>query len=237
MNMKNYLDEIEILSTHFGFDKVLSRETKLYKWFGENEENLCEAGYSFSEGTTRGIITHDNWDYVFKFNLYTEEDTNHPENYIDHCKNEVFIYEMSKRYKLDTCFAACFYLGKFLKTDIYVMEKCDCNYERISDSSCELQYKKYCLENNLEPDSEKSRDEFYDCFCCSEWEEEDYMFEYADDILGIVLSGKLYCFLKDYYVNDCHCGNWGMIGGSLVLVDYAGYGDGARKISKLINEA
>ena len=52
------------------------------------------------------------------------------------------------------------------------------------------------------------------------------MMEWACSVWNLpYANGGIAKFMRDMYINDIHCGNWGWIGDRLVLVDYSGYGE------------
>jgi hypothetical protein len=59
------------------------------------------------------------------------------------------------------------------------------------------------------------------------------MLDLAEETWGNTLANTVRDFMAEFYVNDCHCGNWGWAGKRFVVVDYSGYGSYAIAIAKM----
>jgi hypothetical protein len=218
MNKQIMVDHVNELIAKFGFNEVLDCSKAFYAWMEDTEEALDESGYRVSCGMCRAVIYHDDWDEVLKINFDKEDE-------IDYCANEVFIYEQAKLHGVDFAFAACEVVGTFFNTIVYAMERCECDADELSGASYSYQYKKYCEEEELDPSDPNVQDNF----CCEEWDQ-GCMLDLAALDWGERAIQDVASFFIKFGVNDCHCGNWGKLGGKLVVVDYAGYGDGADLI-------
>lgn len=223
MKQEDYGVLIEELCTKYNFDMVLECPEDYHQWFATDERYMAQRdGYFFYNGASRAVVGHENWDFVFKFAIDTDES-------VDYCANEVYIYEKAKKRGLAQYFAECEYVGTYGKCDMYVVERCDCDDSRNSNESWELQYSKYCADYDLDPDDDASREQFNDSDC--EYYNDDAMLDLAATRWGEKAAREVGCLLDDYHVNDCHCGNWGWCGDRFVLTDYAGYGTGAEDIT------
>lgn len=216
MNRQIMTDRVNELITKFNFDDVLTSRKSFHDWADESENGMVEFGYHIACGMCRAVIYHDDWDEVLKINFDKEESD------IDYCANEVFIYEQAKLHGVDFAFAACEVVGTFFDTIVYAMERCECDADELSGVSYSYQYKKYCEEKELDPDDPDTQDSF----SCDEWDQ-DCMLDLAALDWGECAIQDVASFFDKFGVNDCHCGNWGKLGGKLVVVDYAGYGEGA----------
>lgn len=220
-NKKVYSECVEDLIARFGFDKFLIGEQGFVQWANDMSDALYDNGFCWASGACRVVIFHDEWDFVLKF-TYDKEDL------IDYCRNEDYLYAKAKAWGVEQAFASCEYVGRFALYDIYVMDRCYCNEDGMSDDSYDLQYKKYCSEYGLDPNEDGSMEEFSNC--CPEYEDQDCMLELAAEHWGEQFARKVIDFIYEFGINDCHCGNWGWINDRLVIVDYAGYGDFAKAI-------
>lgn len=219
MNKQVMIDRVNTLVAKFGFDEVLNSRISFGTWREDSEYALEESGYHIACGMCRAVIYHDDWDEVLKINFDNEL------NDIDYCANEVFIYEQAKLRGVDFAFAACEVVGTFFSTIVYAMERCECDEAGLSGESYSYQYKKYCEEECMDPNDPNAQDNFF----CDEWNQE-CMMDLAESYWGSESIRDVASFFAEFGINDCHCGNWGRLGDRLVIVDYAGFGDGANCI-------
>lgn len=216
-----YRDCIQELIDNYRFGEFLDCELSFYQWTKEVNDKLYDFGYFLATGACRCIITREDWSFVLKFTYDTDDCVNY-------CENERYLYEKAKERGIEKAFAACEYVGKFGAYDIYVMDKCSCNEDSMENASWEYQFKRFCEEEGLDPQSNEAYDEFSDV-CCECYEQE-CMLELASSHWGKAMYHAVKDFIADFGINDCHCGNWGWHKDDLVIVDYAGYGTGARMI-------
>lgn len=218
-----YSAYVQELIDRFQFDKFLNRDETFNEWFERHGNDLYDNHYYWGSGACRVVIFHEDWDFVLKFCYDCEED-------VDYCLNEAYLYIKAQEWGIENAFAACDIVGKFGLYDIYVMDRCYCNEDGMSDDSYDLQFKKYCTEYGLDPAAEESMDEFSDN--CPAYGEQDCMLELAEVHWGLKFTNTVIAFMEEYGINDCHSGNWGWLNNNLVIVDYAGYGEGARRINR-----
>lgn len=222
-NKQTYLECIQKLKDELRFEELLNCDFSFREWTEAVRDKMYNTDYFWGSGACRCVIGHNDWDFVFKFTYDTEDN-------VDYCQNEYFLYKKALERGIERAFVACDYVGKFGAYDIYAMERCYCNEDGMSDDSYNLQFKKYCREFGLDPKAEESWEEFSDN--CPEYEDQECMLELAEEHWGAKLVSEVEDFMNEYGVNDCHCGNWGWLGDNLVVVDYAGYGEGARMIRR-----
>lgn len=216
---------IEDLVSHYQFDTYLNNEKSFWEWLGDvGESKLCENGYCIYTGASRAVITHDSWDSVLKFCIYPIDEDD--EGY---CANEVFLYEQAKKWGVEAAFAPCRYVGNCCGHRFYEMELCDCDSDALESASWNLQFQLFCDELGLDRTSEDSHEQFWSAGI--EAEDSSAMFELAASEWSWPFFNKVQEFCSYYGINDTHSGNWGRLGGNLLLVDYAGYGEGARIIA------
>jgi hypothetical protein len=225
MVVRDYKGYIAELMEKHGLGELFEDVSSIRSWLQNYEIGLVNDGYFVDYGASRGVIGRTDWDFVFKFVYDLSDD-------IDYCANEAFIYEKAKEYGIQECFAKTFCVGTFDGVDVYVMERCECNMDKLSDDSWALQFKKYCDENNLDENDDEAMEQFseYDCDSC---EDQEAMLDLAEETWGHTLAHNVREFMEEFYVNDCHCGNWGWAGERFVVVDYSGYGEYAIAIAKM----
>lgn len=221
-----YTEYINELINKFGFDVVLSNpDSNACRWKYDRESEMYDAGYFVCSGYCRMIIFHEDWDYVIKF-TYNEEAE------MAYCANEEFLYTKAQEWGVAECFAGVYFLGEFDNTDIYLVERCDCDEDKMYSDSYDYQFRNFCRERGYS--AENANDDVYEEFqdeCECDYSGQEGMMELAASLWGRELADKVYDFLNYFGVNDCHSANWGYLGTQLVIIDYAGYGDGASKIA------
>lgn len=221
-----YTEYINELVDKFGFGLVLNNpDAYAYRWAGDRENDLDDAGYTICSGYCRMIIFHEDWDYVIKF-TYNEEAE------MAYCANEEFLYTKAQEWGVAECFAGVYFLGEFDNTDIYLVERCDCDEDKMYSDSYDNQFRNFCRDRGYS--AEEANDDVYEEFqddCDYDCSGQEGMMELAASLWGRELADKVYDFLNYFGVNDCHSANWGYLGTQLVIIDYAGYGEGAKKIA------
>lgn len=227
---RNYINE---LIENFGFGMVLENISNFYEWQQKFYNSLCEAGYQIHQGCCRAVIFHDDWDYVLKFSYNQDQMYDKDGNCIgamDYCANEAFIYQEALKVGLADYFAECIYLGQIGDSNInlYLMTRCNCDADRVYSGSCDAAFKIFCEDKGYDHanPSDEMYEEFDDYYC----EDDDNIFEFAREQWGSI-ADRVKSFCSEMGVNDIHCGNWGFLGEQLIIIDYAGYGYGARMIA------
>ena len=164
-------------------------------------DSLCIA-----RGLTKMVIIDDNLDYVIKIPFAW---VNGSISMKDYCRIEAENYQRAVDACVDEYFAECFYGGKFeceldgekVKVPFYLMEKVDCDEEKVTSDIC----------SQLDDSS-------YDCEYSSEAVEELFKLYYGADE-----HDRVYEFCEKMFINDIHTANVGFRNGRLVFVDYSGY--------------
>jgi len=170
---------------------------------------------NFATGATRLVVwDEDNPDYVAKIAL-TEED----EKY---CIHEVELYNAAVEAGLEEHFAWCAEIYDYGVHSVYAMEYLDCDTASIDSESYQWGYERYCLDNDLDSESDNSKEKFSDYYWSSNWE--DLVLDWFEDKLIKPIAIKFNDFILDYDISDIHAGNVGYRKNQLVLCDYAGYG-------------
>jgi len=198
---------------------------------------------SFYSGVSRGVISDSEWDEVIKFDL----DSYYAE--VSPCAAETTVYQAAVNARLDRCFTRARFIGTYVKTvkayPVSLFEGCDdenldLTEEDFIDKVKELGFDEgdmrevtirlplYAYEkaNNVGwtcPEYEDEEGEIahsYDSPLVERAEEvaASFVHEYGEE-----LYAELSSFLREWDVNDLHCGNVGWIGKRFVLIDYAGY--------------
>lgn len=170
-------------------------------WFFNN--NLEALGFGAAGGASKVCIWHDDLcSWVIKVG-YTEKVA------IDYATREYEVYCAAEEAGLGYYFPKTEFLGEFYGRAFYVQEYAECDenqvtsdwYERVSDRFEEL---------GEEYDSDTV---WCEIDCLDDWEKVELCFH----------NEKLCNFLMDNRVGDFHEGNFGYIGGRMVIVDMSGW--------------
>ena len=184
----------------------------------EAEDAENKLGLWFGTGATKFVIGIPDCDYVLKFTMCG----------YNYCQREADIYSAAVAEGFDGAFAACYHLFDYVigKLDVpmYAMECCDCDDCAIGDDIYEFEFREYCTTNGLMDNSE-TREKFY---CERDYDAHDEtVMDWACEHWGVercTNERTVVDFMREMFINDIHCGNWGWSGDRLVLVDYSGYG-------------
>lgn len=170
------------------------------RWFDDME--LYRLGFSIASGASKSCIEHDDLDWVIKVG-HTESVN------CDYAKLEYENYCRAKEAGLEYYFPATFFLGEFGGRPFYVQEMVECDecqvssdwYERLRDEYDEI-------------------GEEYDCD--SLW---DAIYNMDDDERANLSfhNQELTDFLMEHHIGDLHEGNFGYIGGRMVIIDFSGW--------------
>lgn len=231
-----YLNLIEGLDHECGLSRAIveTRYSDDLFYRHENEDGEKDMDQYLSNhnawsayGATRIVFGYDDDEYIIKIQTNLDNDD------FDYGAREVETYEAAVEAKLDKYFAGCALLfhytftwgSRSFRLPVYIMKRCNCSYDQISDDSYNYHYSKYCEESGRDGNEDETRDLFYD-----EYEEN---YDSTDGMLMYAMTtwnedyedwAPLYRFISDWQINDLHAGNWGYVDGRLVLTDYAGYG-------------
>lgn len=206
----------------FGFDKVLDDFTRgnYEDWIRKTLNSDADVSYSdesddcyiFSDGNyevhiaggaSKVAFWTDESDYVFKmgFNKLRR----------DYCGLEAEHFAEAKRLGLDEFFAATEFVMYCKGIRVYIAERAEVGYERLSSD----------LYEKLESSGMKEN-EIIDTIC-----EVDECCEFMNWLVPYYADSdkadELFEFLNESDINDLHSGNIGYIGERLVLIDYSGY--------------
>lgn len=170
-------------------------------WFCNNHLNM--AGFYARGGATKICIEHDDLcGWVIKVG-YTEGVK------LDYATLEYNNYCKAEEAGFAEYFPETVYLGEFGGRAFYVQQMADCDEDQVSSDWYERVRDGY-EEEGEEVDSDRI------------WDEIDCM----DDDQKAFLSfhdGALCHFLWENKISDLHEGNFGYIGGRMVIVDFSGY--------------
>jgi len=198
------------------FEQLFSSAT-IWDWIKVHRKEIPDY-ISFNFGMTRFVFWDNRYcEVVFKV-LINDCD-------IDYNANEEFIYNKACEYHVEKWFAWMVKVDSYEfgdnKIDFYAMEFCESDCDEIT-SEIESRHREENESNGVE-----STEESYDG---SEEDMEYLMYSKYDQ----VSVDDLYNFLREFHVNDTHCGNWGYKDGDLILIDFGGYD---RDLMALAEEA
>ena len=170
-------------------------------WFAENE--LYEEGFCVSGGASKLCIMHedlDNWVIKVSYNVHVKH---------DHATMEYEVYCAAEEAGFAEYFPETVYLGTFGGCAYYAQAMAECCEEEITSEWYSALTTRY----------EDSGDE-YDSDCI--WSEVDDLDDWERALL-LFGDESLCSFLNEHRVGDLHEGNFGYIGGRLVIVDFSGW--------------
>lgn len=198
-------------------------------------------------GITRGCLFDENYNYVVKFDVGTDNYGDSP------CRREVDIYNAAKLYNLQNYFTEAIYIGIYHKTiQFYDLEKIenriawfdydpeifDKNFMEHEDEFGDIIPINISIPLYAYPKATEYRYTMFDKDKESMLEVEarsiasplrkrglQIAMEFIDKY-GVNEYERLTNFLYEYEVNDLHRGNIGSINNELVIIDYAGYWSG-----------
>ena len=174
----------------------------MWDWFSQS--GMFKEGYDYSDGATKGVIFHpelENW--VIKFRLPCEDADK------DYCKREYDNYVAAEEAGLEEYFAVTAYLCERNGVCFYLQQKVYCDDTVDCEMHSKLQDR---YENSNTPYDQDSL-----------WEELECMDGY-ERIMVLYENQALANFVHQYHINDLHCGNFGMLNGYYVMIDFSGFG-------------
>jgi len=195
-------------------------------------------------GVSRGCIIDDNFDYVVKFDIESDELGD------SLCQREIDIFRAAKSNHLDAYFTAPIYLGNYCKTiNFYNVNKIEYYMNWVDYDPEQFDYDFMQAEDKFGeiipitiniPLYAYQKANTYNYTMLSDDEEKEYeqkaqainsplkkrhlqiamefVFRY-----GMKQYEKISDFMREYHINDIHYGNIGEMNGNLVCFDYAGY--------------
>lgn len=144
----------------------------------------------------------ENW--VIKFGIDTNED--------EVCMREVENYQKAVQDGYDKYLAPCYLYAKKNGFVFTIQRKCECEECRYDDMFYEV------IASNYDKADFESEDDYYEAISYETEELTDW------DKAYIVFNDNKICnWLSDHNINDLHCGNFGQLNGTNVLIDYSGY--------------
>lgn len=170
-------------------------------WFWNN--NLREVGFGASGGASKVCIWHDDLDnWVIKVG-YTEKVK------FDYATVEYEMYCKAVEAGLGDYFPKTIFLGEFCGRAFYLQQYAECSEDTVSSDWYER------LRNQYDEDGEEyDPDTIWDAIDCMDDEEKAFL-SFRDSAL---------CnFLWNNGIGDLHEGNFGYIGGRMVIVDFSGW--------------
>lgn len=206
--------------------------------WGKEREAVSDLHIWIGTGCTKFVIGDEDCDYIIKFQP-PFADIDEVGEY-DYCAREVEIYNKAVVEGFADKFAWCAKLFDYKTPDyvlpVYIMEYCQCSYTAIDDDMDDWHYTNYCTSRHIE-----KSDEAYAQYDEVKWDKgfDERMMEWAYSVWGLDYNAvpdygvkTIVQFMREMFINDIHCGNWGWCKNKLVLVDYSGYGDSleAREI-------
>ena len=206
----------------FGFDKVLSDFTRsnYEDWIRKVLNSDADVSYVtdmedcyiFSDGNSEVYVASGASKVVF----WTEESDSvfkmgFNKLRRDYCGLEAEYFAEAKQLGLDEFFAATEFVMYCNNIRVYVAERAEVSFERLSSDLYEK------LESSGMKES-KIWDTINEADSCCEFL--DWLVPYYADNDK---AEELFNFLNESDINDLHSGNIGYIGDRLVLIDYSGY--------------
>ena len=189
---------------------------------------INSTGIWVENGATRLIVGTKDKDYILKIQPPYADVGN-----FDYCAQEAEIYAEAVKCGFSDKFAWCEHLLNYdlgdMSLPVYIMEWCDCSYNKVYDVMDSWHYSKYCTTHGVArtkktyEDYRKSHKENYEGYSkrMIEWAYDCWGLDYNAPIGNDLTMVQFMCMM---YIGDIHAGNWGWRDGRLVLVDYAGYG-------------
>lgn len=179
-------------------DAINSLDKVFYpnEWF---EENMPEQ-YSIYSGASKGVIVSKETDYVIKFDYYGED---------RYCKIEADNYGYAVEAGLAHYFAETHFVCEIDGITFTIQEKCNCDEGAVYDSLGRYVRSTY--------EDEGSEYDEHDI-----WSEVDCLFD-EGRAYEMFEDTALAHFICSHYINDLHQGNFGFIGGRLVMTDFSGF--------------
>lgn len=204
MQKIEYLDKTYTEFSEFIYDPTEENWISFCDYVG-NRKWTHDFDFTVDYGATKGVVIFDDIDWVVKMPLeYYDIDGT------DFCKREVENYSYACMEGVEAFFAECIEIGKYKGLPLYAMRKAirgDYYAEIASDRRNSWEYDG--RESNL-----YSNSLYY-----SDLKELNINFdEKSDDEIQQLVN-----FCDEYEIFDFHDGNFGVVGDSIVIIDYSGY--------------
>ena len=177
------------------------------------DEFFCLCDPEYHNGMTKIVLGYPDMEWVYKIPLkgiyFGGDDGDEDETVdydINYCAREVEIYEDAKKEGYGDMLCPIYYAGQVYGFPVYISPK----VTDIFDECDSRDYSNDSWKKAVESRSFKVQMETEDVAVFYEY----YPKERVEGLLD---------FLKQHFVNDCHCGNLGFLCGKPVVFDYAGY--------------
>lgn len=189
---------VELLISN-GICKALSQKTMedLY------EEVLCNLGFGFNNGLTKGCFWHSNlsgWVIKIGYNHHVCK---------DYARTEYETYKAAVAQNLEYYFPFTDLLYEFEGVEFFIQERAECSEDAITSDW----YEKLLTYHEENGD---------DLECYDIWDEV-YDMRDSDKIELMFNDWALCSFLSERKIGDFHEGNFGYIGDRTVIIDFSGY--------------
>lgn len=170
-------------------------------WFCNN--NLNRVGFGASGGASKVCIWHDDLDgWVIKVG-YAEKVK------CDYATVEYNMYCLAEEAGLAYYFPKTIYLGEFGGRAFYVQEYAECDESQVSSEWYER------LRDQYDEDGEEyDSDNLWYAIDCMDDDEKAFLSFHDNELCN---------FLHENEIGDLHEGNFGYIGGRMVIVDFSGW--------------
>ena len=170
-------------------------------WFDDN--GLKAADFYMRSGATKVCIEHEDLEgWVIKVGFTSGVK-------LDYAALEYNNYCLAEQAGLAYYFPETVYLGEFGGCAFYVQEMADCDEDAVSS----IWYER--LRDEYEEDGEEyDPDRIYDEIDCMDDDQKAFL---------TFRNSELCAFLWENRITDLHEGNFGSIGGKMVIVDFSGY--------------
>ena len=186
---------------------------KLYSWSIEDIDLPLELDYS--SGASRIVIWDNSHpDFVIKLGISEEDDK--------YSRREVELYKAAVESGVESQFGWCAYIGDFNGREVFAMEFLQCSYDDFADESYQWGYKKYCIEQDMDINSEYARRKYSKYYWDTDYRD-DVIIEWFEAQLTKNSAAAFDHFIYEYKIDDIHPGNVARRGTEVVLCDYAGW--------------
>lgn len=189
-----------------------NKEESLYRFLynGRGSDLARKMGIHVHDGATKFCFMRDDLDYVLKMGMQPTD------RYRKFCQLECDYYEMAKEHDIAGFFAEAEKVDEYEGYLIYAQQKAEV-YEDETDEKM-YSYSRSKIDEEDFDDPDDYEDAVWDGVA---------EFDVEDQIHAVLGEGffvnKLVEFCWENCINDLHNGNWGLIDGEYVLIDYSGY--------------
>lgn len=199
---KEKIEQVIDSLVNLGITKAKNTQT----FFIDRDFSLSELGMSYRFGATKTVVFSDNVaNWVIKVARVAAED--------HYCKTETEVFQYAHDKGLQDFFAPSYFFKNVDNMNFYIQAKAECWEDCFSDmffDSAARMYDKMDFEDE---------EDYYDAVNDAANDMSD-----EDRLMVVFCNPALVKFLlEEMDTNDYHEGNFGSIGGNMVLVDYSGF--------------